>query len=405
MSRKPLEGIRVLALETQVAAPYCTMMLADAGAEVIKLEAPGRGDASREPGPQLWDEKHENRISGYFMRFNRNKKSLTLDMRSDDGKQTFTDLVKNVDVVIENMKPGFLKKLGFTWDKLKEINPRLVYVTISGFGTDPRYQGPYSDRPAYDIIIQAMAGMMNMIGEPGGRPIHPMIAFADVAPGMLTAYAIMLALFNRETTGLGDYIDMAMYDGLMALTERALNVYSMTGSIMERGKESLIHPWGSFKTKDGYVAMIVQEKKMWQRFCDAIGKPELFEDPRFATGEGRCAHRDELDPIINEWLSTRTSEEVVNHFLPFGLPCGIVNNAKQVFEDEHTKARKMFVTVNDPIAGEVKVVNTPIKMASLEVPEVAQTVPRLGEHTDSVLKAVAGYDDAKIADLRAKNVL
>ncbi len=403
MSRKPLEGIRVLSIETQVAAPYCTMMLADAGAEVIKLESPGTGDAAREPGPILKDAEG-NKISGYFMRFNRGKKSMTLDLRKDEGKQVFEQMVKNVDVLIENLKPGFLRKLGYTWEKIHELNPRLVYATITGFGMDPRYVGPYSDRPAYDIIIQAMAGVMNVIGEENGKPLHPMIAFGDVAPGMLTAYGIMLALFNREKTGKGDYLDMAMYDAIMALTERSLNVYSMTGNIMMRGKEGLIHPWGSFKTKDGYVAIIVQESKMWQRFSEAIGRPDLFEDERFATGEGRATNKADLDPIVEGWMADKTSAEVTEILLSFGVPVGPVNNAKQVFEDPQTIARKMYVTVNDPVAGEVKLVNTPIKMASLPVQEVAPTVPRLGANTDEVLENIAGFTKEEIAALREKGI-
>ncbi len=405
MGRKPLEGIKVISVETQVAAPYCSMMLADAGAEVIKIEAPGRGDASREPGPILRD-KDGNKVSGYFMRFNRNKKSLTLNIKTPEGKEIFEKMVKQSDVLLENMKPGFLKKNGYTPEKIAELNPRIVYATLTGFGVgiNGKYVGPYADRPAYDIIIQAMAGLMNLIGEEGGRPIHPMVAFADVAPGMLTAYGVMLALYNREFTGKGDYLDMAMYDSLMALTERSLNVYNMTGNVMERGKEGLIHPWGSFKTKDGWIAIIVQESKMWKRFTDAMGRPDLFEDPRYADGEGRAKNKATLDPIINEWLSTRTTDEVVETLLSFGLPVGPVNNAKQVCEGEQANARQMFVTVHDPVAGDVKLVNTPIKMASQEVQTEAPTIPRLGEHTDEILKGL-GYTDEQIAKLREEQTI
>jgi len=401
---KPLQGIRVLAVETQVAGPFCTMMLADAGADVIKIEAPGRGDVSREPGPILRNEKGE-KISGYFMRFNRNKKSLTLDLKSEKGKKIFEELLKKSDVLLENLKPGALGAMGYTYEKLEQINDKLIHASISGFGIADEYRGPYSDRPAYDIVIQAMGGLMNLIGNEDGPPLHPMIAFGDVVPGMLTAYAVLIALYNRERTGKGDFIDIAMFDVMMTLTERALSVYSMTGNIMSRGKENLIHPWGAFKTKDSYIAMIVLEAKMWKRFCDVIGRSELFEDQRFSNSALRAKNKAELDPIINEWLQDKTTEEVSKLLLEAGVPVGPVRNAEEIYNCPQAKARKMWVEVDDPVASKIKLVGNPIKMRSIPVDETARTVPRLGEHTEEVLSEILGYTLEEILELKKEDIV
>ena len=401
---KPLEGIRVLSIETQVAGPYCTMMLGDAGAEVIKIESPGRGDASREPGPILKDDKGGT-ISGYFMRWNRNKKSLTLNLKSEEGKIIFSKLLKKSDIILGNLKPGFLTSIGFSYEAIKEINPRLIYVSISGFGVDERYLGPFSKRGAYDIVIQAMGGLMDLIGYEDGPPLHPMIAFGDVVTGMMTAYAIMLALYKRKITGQGDFVDMAMYDVMLSLTERTLNFYSMTGKIMSRGKESLIYPWGSFKTKDGYVAIIVLEFKMWKRFCQAISHPELIEDERFKTASLRSKHKLELEPIINEWMKDKTSEEVCEIMLEYNVPIGTVNNAEQIFNSAQAKARKMWMEINDPVASKIKVVGNPVKMGSVPVEEKAKPVPRLGEHTDEILKEILNFPAEEINKLKTNHVV
>jgi len=401
---KPLDGIRVLSIETQVAGPYCTMMLGDAGAEVIKIESPGRGDASREPGPILKDDKGGT-ISGYFMRWNRNKKSLTLNLKNEEGRKIFSELLIKSDVILENLKPGFLTSIGFSYETIKEINPKIIHVSISGFGVDKRYLGPFTKRTAYDIVIQAMGGLMDLIGYEDGPPLHPMIAFGDVVTGMMTAYAVMLALYKRQITGKGDSIDMAMYDVMLSLTERTLNFYSMTGKIMSRGKESLIYPWGSFKTKDGYVALIVLESKMWKRFCEAIQKPELFEDERFKTASLRSKYKLELEPIINEWMKDKTSETICDIMLKNNVPIGEVNNAEQIFNSPQAKARKMWMEIDDPVASKIKVIGNPVKMSSIPVDEKAKTVPRLGEHTDEILKDILEISSEEINELKTKHIV
>lgn len=399
MNSKPLAGIRVLACETQVAVPFCTMMLADAGAEVIKIETPGRGDAAREPGPILKNEKGE-KVSGYFMRFNRNKKSITVNLKDPAGLEIMKELIKNSDVLLENLSPGTVKKLGLGYEIVKEINPRLIYGSVSGFGQMEGLEGPYSKRPAYDIIIQAMGGLMHLIGTEDGPPIHPMIAFGDIVPGMMMAYAVMQTLYKREKTGLGDYIDIAMFDVMMALTERANTQYSLTGNVMSRGKESLIHPWGAYQTNDGYVAIIVQEAKMWKRFCDAIEQPELFEKPQFADAMLRAKNRAELDPVIEKWMQQFTSEEVTEKLLTAGVPCGPVRSSKEIYDCEHAKARHMWVEVDDPVASTIKLVGNPVKLKSMPVTTKADPAPLLGQNTEEILLSVLGYDREKIETLK-----
>lgn len=399
MKQKPLEGIRILAVETQVAVPFCTMMLADAGAEVIKIETPGRGDVAREPGPIIKNEKGE-KVSGYFMRFNRNKKSFTLNLKEPRGLEIMKDLIKSSDVLVENLSPGTLKKMGLGYEDVKQLNPRLIYGSISGYGQMEGLEGPYSNRPAYDIVIQAMAGMMHLIGNEDGPPLHPMIALGDVVPGMIMAYAITLTLYNRQKTGLGDYIDIAMFDVMMALTERAHTLYSLTGNVMSRGKESLIHPWGAYKTKDGHVAIIVLEAKMWGRFCDVIGHPQFFEDPRFVNAMQRAKNRLELDPIIEQWMEQYASEEVTEKLLAAGVPCGPVRSSQEIYNCEQAKARRMWVEVDDPVASTVKLVGSPVKIKGLPVETKANPAPLLSQHTEEILSSVLGYDREKIETLR-----
>ncbi|HBV96005.1 MAG: hypothetical protein JL50_05155 [Peptococcaceae bacterium BICA1-7] len=399
MKQKPLEGIRILAVETQVAVPFCTMMLADAGAEVIKIETPGRGDVAREPGPIIKNEKGE-KVSGYFMRFNRNKKSFTLNLKEPQGLEIMKDLIKNSDVLVENLSPGTLKKMGLGYEEVKELNPRLIYGSVSGYGQMEGLEGPYSKRPAYDIVIQAMAGMMHLIGNEDGPPLHPMIALGDIVPGMIMAYAITLTLYNRQKTGLGDYIDIAMFDVMMALTERAHTLYSLTGNVMSRGKESLIHPWGAYKTRDGHVAIIVLEAKMWGRFCDVIGHPEFFEDPRFVNAMQRAKNRRELDPVIEQWMEQYASEEVTEKLLAAGVPCGPVRSSQEIYSCEQAQARRMWVEVDDPVAATVKLVGSPVKIKSLPVETKANPAPLLSQHTEEILSSVLGYNREKIETLR-----
>lgn len=393
-----LDGVKVLGLEQQVAGPTCTMMLADQGAEVIKIERPGSGDTAREMAPMLKNDKGETQ-SGYFARFNRSKKSVTLDMQSEEGQAVLWDLIKNVDIVIENLKPGLMEKLGFTWDKMREINPGLVYVAISGFGRSKKYEGPYAKRLAYDIIAQAMAGQMHTCGnDADGAPTWLGFALGDSGTGVYAAYSAMLGYINKLKTGKGEYMDISMYDSMIALAERSHNIHAFTGAVVGRGPDKLIAPWGPFKCKDGYVALIVPTESMWKKFLTAIGHTELLDNTEIQSGPGRAAHMETLiRPIIDSWLADKTKVEACDLLMAQGLPCGPIQTSEDVANCPHIAKRELFVTIPDPIVKELKIVGSPIKMEDHE--PTYGPLPNLGADTDSVLGAI-GYTPEKIKTLR-----
>ena len=398
-----LEGVKVLGIEQQVAGPTCTMMLADQGADVIKIERPGSGDTAREMAPMLKNDKGEAQ-SGYFARFNRNKKSVTVDMSSPEGQEVLWDLIRDTEIIIENVKPGLMDKLGFTYDKIKKVNPSVVYVAISGFGRSKKYEGPYAKRLAYDIIAQAMAGLMNTCGsDPMGPPTWLGFALGDCGTGVYAAYAAMLGYVNKLKTGKGEYLDVSMYDCMIAVAERSHNIYAFTGNVVTRGPDKLIAPWGPFKCADGYVALIVPTESMWKKFLTAIGHLELLDNPEIQSGPGRGKYMESLiRPIINEWLSDKTKAQACELLMAQGLPCGPIQTSEEVAKDPHTAARQMIVEIPDPIVGKLKVVGSPIKMEEHEAEY--GPLPNLGADTDSTLKGI-GYSDEKIAELHAKKII
>lgn len=392
-----LKGVRVLGLEQQVAGPTCSMMLADQGAEIIKVERPEGGDTAREMAPLLKNDAGGVQ-SGYFARFNRSKKSLTLDMQKPEGLAVLWDLMRNVDIVVDNLKPGLMEKLGFTWDKVREANPALVYVAISGFGRLKKYEGPYSERLAYDIIAQAMAGQMHACGaDADGPPTWLGFALGDSGTGVYAAYAAMLGYVNRLKTGKGEYMDVSMYDCMVALAERSHNIYNFTGKVVTRGPDTLIAPWGPFPCKDGYVAIIVPTEAMWKKFLKAIDRLDLLENPELQSGPGRAANMHVVGPIMNAWLRDKTKVEVCELLMAQGLPCGPVQTSEEVARCPHIAERALRVEVADPVVGKLTLVGNPIKMAEHETSYAP--LPDLGADTDAVLASI-GYDPARIAALR-----
>ena len=402
--QKPLSGIRILSFEVQVAGPYCSMMLADQGATVIKVEQPGTGDTARAGAPMVTNERGE-RQSGYFLRFNRNKRSLTLDLKHDEGRRIFRDLAHESDVLIENFRPGLLREMGLGYEELSRSHPGLVYASITGFGSMEGYLGPYSQRPAYDIVAQAMGGLMETCGQAGGPPTWLGVAVGDIVSGMNAAYAIMLALFQRSSTGRGQYIDVSMYDTIVALAERSVTAYSLADAVLERGRERYMAPWGPFECRDGWVALIVATERDWGRFCEAIDRPDLVGREGATSGPERAASMvGWLGETVAAWFAERTKAEAVDQLLAAGLPVGPVQNAREIYECPQVEARRMLIDVPDAILGTVRLVGPPFKLSADPQP-VATAAPGLGEHSAEILRELLGYTDQDVSRLQSEGVI
>ena len=406
MSRpsKPLDGIKVLAFEIQVAGPYCTMMLADQGASVIKVERPEGGDTARGGAPMVKNAKGETQ-SGYFLRFNRNKRSLTLNLKTDRGRQLFGELADKSDVVVENFRPGLLDEMGIGYKALSQRNPGLIYACISGFGSLEGYLGPYSKRPAYDIVAQAMGGLMNTCGQADGPPTWLGVALGDIVSGMNAAYAIMLALYQRAQTGRGQYIDISMYDTIIGLAERSVTAYSLTEQVLERGRERYMAPWGPFRCKDGYVGLIVATEGDWAKFCQAIQRPDLVGHEGATSGPERAKNMSGfLGEVINDWFGGQTKADASAKLLAVGLPVGPVQTAQEIYDDPHVAARQLMIDVPDPILGSVKLVGPVARMSSGSEPLVGPA-PLLGEHNTEILTEVLGYTREQVDELKGYGIL
>lgn len=401
---KPLDDIKVLSFEIQVAGPYCSMMLADQGADVIKVEQPGSGDTARGGAPMVENERGE-RQSGYFLRFNRNKRSLTLNLKSEDGREIFRRLANESDVLIENFRPGLLAELGLGYDDLSKENPGLVYASIAGFGSMEGYLGPYAKRPAYDIVAQAMGGVMNTCGQMGGPPTWAGTALGDIISGMNAAYAIMLALYQRERTGRGQYIDVAMYDTIVALSERSLTAYSLTSHVLERGREPYMSPWGPFECSDGWLALVIATERDWSRFCEAMERPDLVDREGTRSGPERAQSMNGwLGEVLAEWFGRHTKAEAGEKLLAVGLPVGPVQNAQEIFDCPQVAARRQLIDVPDPVLGTVRLVGPPFKMSG-DLEPVRKPAPLLGEHSAEILRERFGYTDENVSELREKGVV
>ncbi len=391
--QRPLSGIRVIGLEQYMSGPYCTMLLADAGAEVIKIERPGTGDPRRAIPPFV--EKDGVRKAGGYLSYNRNKKSLALNLRREAGQDILRKLVELADVVVENLRPGATAKMGLEYDKLRELNPRLIYAAISGFGRLPGYQSDYSQRPAFDIVAEAMSGVMDLIGFEDRPPTYTLYGMADVYSGMIAAFGIMQALFMRERTGRGQMVDVSMLDNMLALNERMVTLYSVTGQEPKRGRLEHLWPRGAFQCRDGYVALNVPDDIVWQRLAGAVGRPDLAEDPHSTDGTSRAANAAFLQPIIEAWMADKTRVEVVDALNAAGVPTGPIYTARDVFSDDHFRRRKMLVEIDDPEVGPSTFARTtPHLSAAPEIPTGA--APNLGQHTRSILQELLDYESEQV---------
>jgi crotonobetainyl-CoA:carnitine CoA-transferase CaiB-like acyl-CoA transferase len=387
-----LSGLRVLDMTRVLAGPFCTMLLADLGATVIKVEEPERGDDSRGYPPFL------RGASTYFANLNRNKKSLILDLKNPDAKDILSALLKKTDVLIENFKPGTMEKLGFGYEEVKKINPRLVYASISGFGQ----YGPYRDRPGYDIIGQAMGGLMSTTGWPDSPPTRTGTAMADILAGLNCAIGILAALKGRERTGMGERIDVALVDSVVSAMETIVQLYLVEGRIPGRigNRYEFIAPYDSFATSDGWVVIGVGGEEVWKRFCKAIGREDLLKDPRFETNRDRVREYTPLKEIVTEWTSKRNAADIISHLMSFSVPCAPIYNIEQIVNDPHiVGARGMVVDMPHPLEGTMKVVACPIKFTETK-PSIRSTAPLHGEHTEAILKEVLGLSEEDCVRLK-----
>jgi crotonobetainyl-CoA:carnitine CoA-transferase CaiB-like acyl-CoA transferase len=392
---QPLDDLTVVDLTRALAGPYCTMMLADMGARVLKIETPDGGDDTRGWGPPFLHGE-----SAYFMSINRNKRSVTLNLKQPRGRNLLLRLLDRADVLVENYRPGTMDRLGLGYPAVHERVPRLVYCSISGFGQS----GPYRERPAYDLIVQGMGGIMGITGEPDGAPMRVGVAIADICAGMFAAYGILAALRARERTGRGQWLDTAMLDGQVAwMTYMAAN-YFATGAPPPRiGSAHLnLVPYQPFPTSDGFINVAVGSEGLWQRFCEALGL-DIAADSRFATNADRVAHREELVELLLPAFRTRTTAEWVARLLAAGVPAGPIYRMDEVMTDPQVLSREMVVDLPHPRAGRIKVNGVPVKLS--DTPGAVRTPPPLlGEHTEEVLRDL-GLAPAEIAALREERIV
>jgi len=394
---KPLDGIRVLDLTRVLAGPFCTMNLADLGAEVIKLELPGRGDDSRSFAPIM-----PNGDSGYYYSINRGKRSITLDLRKPEGVEVFLELAAKSDVVVENFSPGTMNRFDLGFERLKAINPRIILCSISGFGQT----GPMASAPAYDIVAQALGGTMSVTGAPGGDPMRCGVSIGDLAAALYADVAIVAALRARERTGEGAHLDIAMLDCQVALLEGALGRYSVSGEIPGPlgTRHPSITPFQQFRAADGFFVAGAGNEAIWQRMCDAIGMPELKNDARFVRNPDRTAHHPELEEILSRHFATQPRDHWLKLLSEAAVPCAPIANIEEVSHNPHLLARSMILRAEHPSYTGLLVPGSPLKVTA-ETSTPSTRAPALGEDTDDVLAGLLGYDSSRLSELRRRSII
>lgn len=374
----PLNGITVIDLTRVLAGPYCTMMLSELGARVIKIEEPGKGDDSRAYGPFI-----QGRPC-YFGSINRNKESVALDLKKAADRLAFEKLLEHADVLAENFRPGVMEKLGYGWDTLHKRYPKLIYAAVSGYG----HTGPDTDQPGYDMVIQGVSGMMSITGEEGGGPCRVGISIADAGTGLFAAIAVNAALLHRERTGETTKIDMAMLDCMLTMMETPVTRYLMTGEIGRRmgSLHPAIMPFEAFATADGYVTLACGNDKIYRLLCKAIGRPDLAEDSRYATNAKRVENRAILHNAIEAHLLQHSTAHWCAHFREHGIPASPINDIEQALQHPQVKARNMLVEAVDPVLGPVKLVGSPFKMSAFEDPPTRRVAPDLDQDRETVFR-------------------
>ena len=392
-----LARLKILDVTQVLAGPFCGQLLADMGADVIKIEPPGTGDQSR----AALGFRMKGEDTAAFLAVNRNKRSVTLNLKTDEGREIFYRLVRDADVVIENFRPGVAKRLGIDYATLSEMNPRIVCASISGYGQT----GPYADRPAHDLIAQGVTGLMSVTGEAGGPPAKVGISIADLSAGLFCAFGILAACIAREETGRGQYVDTSIFEAPLALSVFETTQLWGLGQIPQPlgSTNRTAAPNQAFKASDGYLNICAANQRLWARLCDAIGREALRDDPRFATNDERMRNRQALEAELESTLIHRPAQEWVDVLLGAGVPAGPIYDYAQVFEDPQTRARQMMVEMDHPVEGRIRGLGIPVKLS--ETPgSVRRAAPLLGEHTGELL-AELGYTQDEIQALREKGAV
>jgi CoA:oxalate CoA-transferase len=373
----PLAGLVVIDLTRVLAGPYCTMVLADLGARVIKVETPGTGDDSRHIGPFIEDR------SAYFMSINRGKESIALDLKQDEDRAIFEDLLARGDIVVENFRPGVMEKLGYGWDLLHQRFPRLIYAAASGFG----HSGPYMTRPAYDMVVQGMGGIMSITGHPGGPPTRVGTSVGDITAGLFATIGINAALYHREKTGLGMKIDVAMLDCQIAILENAIARYAATGTAPGPlgARHPSITPFAAYQAGDGWIIIAAGNNGLFEKLCGVLQRPDILADPDFATNDLRTTNADRLAHEMEFTLRHDTAAHWMEKLEAAGVPHGPINNVQQALNDPHVRARNMVVSVDDPVTGTLEIAGNPIKLSAFEDPPTRGAVPDLDGQRAAIL--------------------
>jgi CoA:oxalate CoA-transferase len=377
MNKGPLSGLLVLDLTRVLVGPYCTMILSDLGARVIKVEAPGVGDDSRGFGPFIEDQ------SAYFMSLNRNKESIALNLKVDEDKKIFEKILDKADILVENFKPGTLSKWGYGWENLKDKYPKLIYASASGFGQT----GPLKELPAYDMVVQGMGGLMSVTGQPNSEPTRVGTSIGDITAGLFTAVGINAALYDRQKTGRGMYIDVAMLDCQIAILENAIARYLSKGEIPKPmgSRHPTIAPFEAFRTKDSYIIIAAGNDKLFERMCN-IFDLDLYKNEKFNSNAKRSENIEELKTILEDKLKHKTTSEWVKVLEDKRIPCGPINNIKEAVESPQTQARNMIVSAIHNKIGEFKMAGNPIKMSSYKDENTRGEIPNLDQHREKILK-------------------
>ena len=391
-----LSGVRILDFSRVLAGPYCSMMLAELGADVLKVEDPAGGDEAREWPPFVHGQ------SGYFFSVNRSKRSIAIDLKKEEGKRIVQELAAQSDVILENFAPGVTQRLGIDYPTLAALKQDLIYCSISGFGQT----GPYRDKRAYDPILQAMSGLMSVTGSRDGEPVKCGVAITDVASAVFAAFSIATSLYRREKTGQGQYIDLGMLDCSLAMMTFQAAIYLCGSGVPGLfGSENPTRvPSANYRTADGRFLHLVVNDRQWPKFCELLGVPHLADDPDFSSNRARVAHRDRVNALITEQMLSRGTEEWLTLFEAAGLPAGPVNSLDQAIADPQVKAREMVKSFEHPLAGLVEAIDMPFRFAEAGT-HIRSAPPLLGQHTEGILRGLLGYSGEEVEQLRAEGVV